>query len=122
MYTHKKIMRGGKTKMEYDVFERINLLLEDQGKTQMELITVLGMNRSTYSNWKLGKSKSYLKRIEEIADFFGVTPDYLLRGIEGEPESKTKVATEDEMLRIFRKLSKRKQDCVMQVARTLLSE
>jgi transcriptional regulator with XRE-family HTH domain len=36
------------------------------------------MNRSTYSNWKLGKSKSYLKRIEEIADFFGVTPDYLL--------------------------------------------
>jgi transcriptional regulator with XRE-family HTH domain len=115
-------MRGGKTKMEYDVFERINLLLEDQGKTQMELITVLGMNRSTYSNWKLGKSKSYLKRIEEIADFFGVTPDYLLRGIEGEPESKTKVATEDEMLRIFRKLSKRKQDCVMQVARTLLSE
>jgi transcriptional regulator with XRE-family HTH domain len=115
-------MRGGKTKMEYDVFERINLLLEDQGKTQMELITVLGMNRSTYSNWKLGKSKSYLKRIEEIADFFGVTPDYLLRGIEGEPESKTKVAAEDEMLRIFRKLSKRKQDCVMQVARILLSE
>ena len=32
------------------VFERIEMLLEDRGKTQQELLAALGMNRSTYSN------------------------------------------------------------------------
>lgn len=104
------------------VFERIEMLLEDRGKTQQELLAVLGMNRSTYSNWKLGKSKSYLKRIDEISDFLGVTPGYLLRGIVDGPEDGTKAATEDEMLRVFRNLSSKKQDCVIQIARILLQE
>ena len=33
-----------------------------------------------------------------------------------------KTAAEDEMLRVFRKLSPKKKECVIQVARTLLSE
>ena len=34
----------------------------------------------------------------------------------------TKAAIEDEMLRVFRKLNLKKQECVIQVARTLMSE
>lgn len=104
------------------VFERIERLLADQGKSQQSLLEVLRMNRSTYSNWKLGKSKSYLKHINEIAEFMGVSPGYLLRGIEDGPEEGTRAAAEDEMLRVFRKLSPKKQECVIQVARTLGSE
>lgn len=108
--------------MSEQVFERIERLLDDHGKSQQNLLAVLGMNRSTYSNWKLGKSKSYLKHIDEIAGFLEVSPGYLLRGIEDGPEEGTKAAVEDEMLRVFRKLSPKKQECVIQVARTLLSE
>ncbi len=108
--------------MAEQVFERIERLLKDQGKSQQKFLAALGMNRSTYSNWKLGKSKSYLKHIDEIAEFLGVSPSYLLRGIEDGPEEGMKAAAEDEMLRVFRKLSPRKQECVIQVARTLLSE
>ncbi len=108
--------------MPEQVFERIERLLDDRGKTQQNLLAVLGMNRSTYSNWKLGKSKSYLKHIDEIAGFLKVSPGYLLRGIEDRPEEGTKAAVEDELLRVFRKLSPKKQECVIQVARTLLSE
>lgn len=32
------------------VLERIERLLEDQGRTQQELLSALGLNRSTYSN------------------------------------------------------------------------
>lgn len=102
------------------VFERIERLLEDQGKTQQELLISLGMNRSTYSNWKLGKSKSYLKLVDKIADFFDISPNYLLRGIEDGPEEGTKCALEDEMLRVFRKMSVKKQELMIQVGRTLL--
>lgn len=108
--------------MPEPVLERIERLLADQGKSQQRLLVALGMNRSTYSNWKLGKSKSYLKRIDEIADILCVSPSYLLRGIENGPEEGTKTAAEDEMLRVFRKLSTKKQECLIQVGRTLLSD
>lgn len=104
------------------VFERIERLLNYRGKSQQNLLAVIGMNRSTYSNWKLGKSKLYLKHIDEIVGFLEVSHGYLLRGIEDGPEEGTKAAAEDEMLRVFRKLSPKKQECVIQVARTLMSE
>ena len=76
----------------------------------------------SFSNWKQGRSKSYQKNIVEIAEFMGFSPGYLLRGIVDGPEEGTKTAVEDEMLRVFRKLSPKKKECVIQVARTLLSE
>lgn len=37
----------------------------------------LGIDRSVYSAWKNGKNKSYFKYIPQIADFFGVSTDWL---------------------------------------------
>ena len=102
------------------VLERIERLLTDQGKTQQELLAALGVNRSTYSNWKLGKSSSYMKKIDAVASFFDVSPNYLLRGIEDGPVEGTRGAAEDEMLRVFRKLSRKRQEMMIQVAQTLL--
>ena len=109
------------TKMD-PVFERIERLLEDQGRTQQDLLSALGLNRSTYSNWKLGKSKTYLKQIDAIANYFKVSPGYLLRGIEDGPEEGTKGALEDEMIRVFRKMTPKRQELLIQVGRTLLSD
>lgn len=36
------------------------------------------MGKNTVNNWKAGRSKTYLKKIEEISDYFGVSVDYLL--------------------------------------------
>ncbi len=104
------------------IFERIERLLSDQGKTKQSLEQLLGLSRGTYSNWRLGKSKSYLKQIDMIAEFLNVSPNYLLRGIEDAPESGSKSPIEDEMLRVFRKLGFRKQECLVQVARALLMD
>ena len=53
-------------------------LLKEQNKTQKELCDYLGITKGTYSNWKKGLSESYKSYIMEIAEFFGVSADYLL--------------------------------------------
>ena len=108
--------------MNKSIFMRIDQLMKHQKKKIKDLNDYLGLKQSTYDNWKRGKSESYLKHIDEIAEFIGVSPGYLLRGIEDGPEEGTKTAAEDEMLRVFRKLSPKKKECVIQVARTLLLE
>ena len=59
------------------------------------------------------------KHIDEIADFLSISPSYLLRGIEDGPEDGTKAAVENEMLRVFRKSSTKKQEFVIRVAQRL---
>lgn len=61
-----------------DTVEKILNLLKEQGKTQKELTVFLGINEGTVADWKKGKTQSYKKHISKIADFFGVSTDYLL--------------------------------------------
>ena len=105
------------------VFSRIEYLLSSQDKSQQKLLAALHVNRSAYSNWKQGRSKSYLKRIDEIAEFLDVSPVYLLRGITPrEDEAVERTAAEDEMIRIFRQLSETRQELMIQIGRTLMRE
>lgn len=101
------------------VFERIERLLKEKGKTMTEFNSTLGVNRNTYYNWKHQKSKSYLKHIDEIARFFDVSPQYISRGVDGEPEE-LKSAAEDELLRAFRQLSEARQECVINIVKMFL--
>lgn len=80
------------------VLERIERLPDDHGESKQNLLEYLWMNRSTYSNWRLGKSRSYLKHIDEIATFLDISPSYLIRGIEDGLAEGTIAAVEDEML------------------------
>ena len=66
--------------MPSEVFERIDELMKSCGKKKSELKRFLGFPRSTYDNWRSGKSKSYMKYIDKIAIFLDVTPGYLLFG------------------------------------------
>ena len=55
----------------------ISSLLAEQGKKQKDLTDYLGLDNTTFSQWKIGKSKSYRKYLKEIASFFNVSVDYL---------------------------------------------
>ena len=92
---------------------RIERLLEDQGKTQQELVSSFGLDHSTYSKWKLGKVKTYLKQINSIANYFYVSPGYLLCGTEDGPGEGTKGALEDEMILVFREMSPKRQELLI---------
>lgn len=61
-----------------DTLYRIKQLLEQHKATQKELCDYLGLGKNTFSDWLGGRSKSYLKLLPQIAEYFGVSVDYLL--------------------------------------------
>lgn len=92
--------------------ERILELISAKGITEQKFLSDLHFNRSLLSDWKSGKSKSYRKHIDKIADYFGVTTDYLLTGKKQEnirvyDEDDNVVVLDDETLEIIDSLRKR---------------
>ena len=57
--------------------ERIIEEMRTQEKKQFELTDFLGVNKNTFGNWKTGLNRSYLKYLYQIADFLGVSVEYL---------------------------------------------
>lgn len=66
-----------------DILNKIIELLDSQNRQQKELTDFLGLEKSTFSAWKNGKSASYKKYLPEIANFFGISVDKLI-GVDNE--------------------------------------
>lgn len=58
--------------------DKILILLKEQKKTQKDLTDFLDISKGVFTDWKSGKNSSYKKHIDKIAEFFGVSTDYLL--------------------------------------------
>ena len=63
-----------------DVVERLFALIAEQGLEQKQFAQKINIVPQTITDWKNGKSKSYTKRIPQIADVLGTTTEYLLTG------------------------------------------
>ncbi|MFQ8662242.1 MAG: helix-turn-helix domain-containing protein [Lachnospiraceae bacterium] len=61
----------------YEIFSK---LLHDYGVTPYKVSKETGVSQSTLSDWKLGKITPKSDTMKKIADFFGVTVDYLMTG------------------------------------------
>lgn len=61
-------------------------LLAEKKLSQKQLTDHLGLDKSTFSQWKNGKSQSYNKYLPEIADFLDTTPSYLMGWDDGDTE------------------------------------
>ena len=59
-------------------FQRIRDLREDHDKKQIELANYLEIKQSTYSEYESGKINIPIDMLIKIADFYGVTLDYLV--------------------------------------------
>ena len=56
---------------------RLKELRLQHGFSQQEIAELLGVKRNTYSDWENGKCKPNYEKLEKIADFFGVSLDWL---------------------------------------------
>ena len=54
------------------------MLLDENHIQQKELSDYLGLSKNTMTGWKNGNNNSYMKHLPKIAEFFGVSVDYLL--------------------------------------------
>lgn len=61
-----------------DTLSKIITLMRTNKKEQRELALYLDIDKSVVSSWISGRSKSYTKYIDKIAEFFNVSTDYLL--------------------------------------------
>lgn len=63
----------------YEVFEQ---LLQKYGVTPYKVAKETGVTQTALSNWKAGRSTPSTKTLQKVADYFGVTLDYLTTGNE----------------------------------------
>lgn len=65
----------------YEVFEQ---LLQKFGVTAYQVSKATGIHQSTLSNWKARRNLIRGDKAQKIADYFGVSVDYLMTGKEKE--------------------------------------
>ncbi len=57
-------------------------LRDSNGLKDADIVRETGITKSTFSDWKSGRSNPKQDKLQKIADFFGVTIDYLTTGKE----------------------------------------
>ena len=68
-------------KKEIKILSTIDIIsseLSKLHKSQKDLCDYLGLKQQAYSDWKSGKSESYKKYLNNIAEFLDVPINYLL--------------------------------------------
>ena len=63
------------------IYERYAQLRDSKGFKDADLVRGTGISKSTFSEWKRGRSVPKIDKLERIADFLGTTVHYLKTGI-----------------------------------------
>ncbi|WP_302626771.1 helix-turn-helix transcriptional regulator [uncultured Eubacterium sp.] len=61
----------------YEIFQE---LLKNAGLKPFDVSKATGISSSTLTDWKMGRSTPKQDKMQKIADYFGVTVDYLITG------------------------------------------
>ena len=69
------------------MYKKFADLLLKNNKTTYRVAKDTGISPTLFSDWKKGKSSPKAEKLQKIADYFGVSVDYLMTGKE-EPEEK----------------------------------
>lgn len=76
----------------YSIFEQ---LLQKYGVSTYKVSKETGIAQSVFSSWKNGISTPKQDKMKKIADYFGVTVDYLMTGKE-EPKTDSNLTSRDQ--------------------------
>ena len=66
------------------IARRLSELRKEKGVKQDEIAEILNVKRATVANYEAGKRAPDYETIIKLADYYGVSCDYILRGIECE--------------------------------------
>lgn len=75
----------------YEIFEQ---LLQKHNVKAYQVAKATGITNSTFTDWKNGRSSPKIDKLQKIADYFGVSVDYLMGNEPTEPEQ-TEVTDND---------------------------
>lgn len=82
------------------MYERFVELLQKHNTTPYKVSQATGISNGSLSDWKSGRSKPKYESLVKIADYFGVSVDYLL-GETDETKKSPSVSDEDIKFALF---------------------
>ena len=77
----------------YEIFEK---LLMERGVTAYKVAKATGISTGSMTDWKKGRSAPKVDKLQKIADYFGVTVDYLMTGKEEGTATNSELTAKDE--------------------------
>ena len=77
----------------YEIFEQ---LLQKYGVSAYKVAKETGVTQSTLSDWKRGRSTPKSENMKKLADYFGVSIDYLMTGKEETSDKEPQLKPKDE--------------------------
>lgn len=80
------------------IYERIESLRKSKGLSQGKLEKQLGFSNGSISKWKNSTPK--VERLQKLADFFGVSVEYLMTGKEENKKENSVIDIKDELERM----------------------
>lgn len=100
---------------------KIKRLCKEKGISMTEFYKAAGVTSSTVSQWATGKTNPRPTTLAMIADYFGVSPEYLT-GEEKEKTAQTDGLTlsQKELIFLFANLSPEQQEKVLAEVKSLL--
>lgn len=62
------------------MYEKYKILRDEKGVTDYRVSMDTGITKSTFTDWKSGRSAPKIDKLKLIADYFGVPIEYFLEG------------------------------------------
>ena len=62
------------------MYEKYKILRDEKGVTDYRVSMYTGITKSTFTDWKSGRSAPKIDKLKLIADYFGVPIEYFLEG------------------------------------------
>lgn len=91
-------------------------LRDEKGVKDADVARETEITKSTFTDWKNGRSVPGSEKMKKLAEYFGVTVDYILTG--EKPEIPVFEPEHLELIELYSRLKKEQKDAVINLLRT----
>ena len=105
-----------------DFATRLRELRKSNNVSQQKLSKYLNFGYTAIANYESGRNQPSLDTVKKIAQYFGVTGDYLI-GASDYPRSENDITDKEaELLGIFRKINEDEKDALLKIVNLMFRE
>lgn len=101
----------------YEIFEK---LLEIKGVKTADVCNATGLKAPTFSDWKKGKSKPNVDKLILIANYFGVSVEYLVTGEDNRMDTPLFEEEHVELITLYSQLNEKQKKAVFDLLHSFL--
>ena len=78
-----------------EIYDRYKAIRDSRNVKDSQVAKETGITKSTFSEWKSGKYTPKQEKLQKIADYFGVTINYLMTGTDDNEEQPQLIARDE---------------------------